>query len=647
MCGLAGYFTPSGFQCKDGAALVKKMTSTLSHRGPDDSGEWVDGIAGVALGHRRLSILDLSSAGHQPMTSASGRYILAFNGEIYNHLDLRKCIEQRKKISWRGFSDTETLLAGFEKWGFENAIKKTIGTFGLALWDRKKRILILARDRMGEKPLYYGWQNGTFIFGSELKALRKHSLFNDEINREIVVSYLQTGSISAPNSIYKDIYKVMPGSYIEISTNSNMKSIPDPIYYWSLADVARSGVNHTFNNHDELTDELESLVNKSVSLQTISDVPLGAYLSGGIDSSLIVALLQSNSMNKVKTFTIGYEEKKYDESKYAQLVADHLGTDHTTMFLTKKDIISTITNTHGVYDEPLSDSSASLEVSTLAKNDVKVALSGDGGDELFAGYDHYFKIENINRIIGNFPNKMRPLLSMFGSALSSKFITKASEPFMKMLNINSSIPLGLKIHKLASIFNIKNHNQLYTIIKTSGMIEESLINESYRGLNSNNNNQSIDNFENIINSMLFLDQREYLPSDILVKSDRNSMSVSLENRAPLLDHRVVEMAWKIPIKLKNHNGLSKWPLRKILYKHVPKKIIDRPKMGFGIPAEVWLRGPLKNWASDLLSAESLRQDNFFDIENVQYILNQHMSGKYNWQVLIWRLCAFQEWLRCR
>ena len=646
MCGLTGYFCPSGFQSKDGISLVRKMATTLTHRGPDDSGEWVDSDVGIALSHRRLSILDLSSAGHQPMASVSDRYILVFNGEIYNHLDIRKDLESITKVSWRGHSDTETLLAGFECWGFEETIKKTVGTFGIALWDRQNRSLILARDRMGEKPLYYGWQKGIFLFGSELNALRKHTSFNDEINRDIITSYLKTGSIAAPNSIYKGIYKVMPGSYIEITERSDINAMPEPIYYWSLDEVARSGAKSPLiGNDDELIDELEGLISKSVSLQTISDVPLGAYLSGGIDSSLIVALLQSNTMNKIKTFTIGFEEKKYDESIYAQSVADHLGTDHTTLYLTKQEIIRSITNTQGVYDEPLSDSSASLQVASLAKRDVKVALSGDGGDELFAGYSHYSKISKISRMINNFPNSTRPILSKIGSSLPSKLITSASEPLMRVFNMPTATPLGLKIHKLAKIFNIRNHNDLYNLVKTSGMIEESLVNKEYREIKTSN--CSIDNFDNIIDTMLFLDQTEYLPSDILVKSDRNSMSVGLENRAPLLDHRVVEMAWRFPLDVKIHNGTPKWPLRKILYKYVPERLIDRPKMGFGIPAEEWLRGPLKKWASDLLSAESLRQDNFFDVDSVQYILNQHMSGKYNWQVVLWRLCAFQEWLKNR
>jgi asparagine synthase (glutamine-hydrolysing) len=646
MCGLSGFYCPSGFQTEDGTELARNMANAIAHRGPDDSGEWVDGDVGIALSHRRLSILDLSDAGHQPMISTSRRYTLVFNGEIYNHLEIRKDIVASSSVHWKGHSDTETLLVSFDLVGFKKTLEKIVGAFSIALWDQETKTLFLARDRMGEKPLYYGWQNGTFLFGSELSALRKHPAFEDVINCDAIPSYLKTGAISAPNSIYKGIYKVMPSTYIEITAGSDKQIIPEAVYYWSLDEIARNGIKSPLvGDDDELINGLEGLINKAVSLQTISDMPLGAYLSGGIDSSLIVALLQSNSMEKVKTFTIGFEEKKYDESMYAQSVADHLGTDHTTMYLTKKEMIQGITDINSVYDEPLSDSSASLQVATLAKKDVKVALSGDGGDELFAGYSHYSSISKISRRIDSSPNAVRPILSKIGSSLPSKLITSTSEPLMKLFNMSTATPIGLKIRKLAKVFNIRNHNALYNVVKTSGMIEDSLVNKE--NINIQTNYCNIDNFDNIINTMVFLDQKEYLPSDILVKSDRNSMSVGLENRAPLLDHRVVEMAWKFPLDVKIRNGVPKWPLRQILHKYVPSQLVERPKMGFGIPAEEWLRGPLKPWACDLLSPESLKKDNFFDVDNVQYILNQHMSGKYNWQVVLWRLCAFQEWLRYR
>jgi asparagine synthase (glutamine-hydrolysing) len=646
MCGITGFFNPSGLDLSEAKINITKMRKALLHRGPDDSGDWIEKADGIALGHQRLSILDVSSAGHQPMASKSCRYVMVFNGEIYNHLEIREEIDSSSSINWNGHSDTETLLVCFDLFGFKNTLKKIVGTFAIALWDQEKKVLSLARDRMGEKPLYYGWQNKVFLFGSELTALTKHSAFENCIDRKVIPSYLKTGAISAPFSIYKGIYKVVPSTYIEITAHSDQNTILKATYYWSLEKIARYGAESPLTgDDDELIDGLEDLISNSVSLQTISDVPLGAYLSGGIDSSLIVALLQSNSMKKIKTFTIGFEEKKYDESKYAQSVADHLGTDHTTLFLSQKEIIRDITDIQRIYDEPLSDSSASLQVATLAKKDVKVALSGDGGDELFAGYSHYSKINQISKKINSFPAATRPVISKIGSSLPSKFITKVSEPLMAFIKISTATPLGLKISKLAKIFNIRDHDVLYNLIKTSGMIEESLISKEYREFELDN--YSVKNFDNIIDTMLFLDQKVYLPSDILVKSDRNSMSVGLENRAPLLDHRIVEMAWKFPLDVKIHNGVAKWPLREILNKYVPAQLIDRPKMGFGIPAEEWLRGPLKPWASDLLSPESLNQDRFFDVDNVQYILNQHMSGKYNWQVVLWRLCAFQEWLKCR
>jgi asparagine synthase (glutamine-hydrolysing) len=646
MCGIAGFFNPSGIDRIEAKSNIVNMRNALHHRGPDDSGEWIDSKSGIALGHQRLSILDISSAGHQPMKSKTNRYVMVFNGEIYNHLEIRKDINSITSINWSGHSDTETLLVSFDLFGFRKTLEKIVGAFSIALWDKERKVLSLARDRMGEKPLYYGWQNGVFLFGSELTALRKHNAFEDVINRKIIPSYLKSGAIAAPDSIYEGIYKVMPSTYIEITAYSDKKIMPEATFYWSLDEVARNGVKSPLTgNADELIEGLEELINKSVSLQTISDVPLGAYLSGGIDSSLIVALLQSNSMEKVKTFTIGFEEKKYDESIYAQSVSDYLGTDHTTIYLTKPEIIRDITETQGIYDEPLSDSSASLRVATLAKKDVKVALSGDGGDELFAGYSHYSKINKISEIIDAFPDITRPVISKIGTSLPPKLITVASEPFMKLFKISTATPLGLKIHKLAKIFNIRDHNVLYNYVKTSGMIEDSLVNKEHEEINTNN--YSINNFDNIVNTMLLCDQKDLLPSDILVKSDRNSMSVGIENRAPLLDYRIVEMAWKFPLDMKIRNGIAKWPLRQILHKYIPEQLIDRPKMGFGIPAEEWLRGPLKPWAMELLSPNSLSKDNFFDIGNVQYILNQHMEGKYNWQVVLWRLCAFQEWLKYR
>jgi asparagine synthase (glutamine-hydrolysing) len=646
MCGITGFYNPTGFATDEQNAHIVRMREALRHRGPDDGGEWINMEAGIALGHQRLSIQDLSPAGHQPMMSHSSRYTMVFNGEIYNHLEMRKDIDSSHNVTWKGHSDTETLLVSFDLIGLRKTLENSVGAFAIALWDQETKVLSLARDRMGEKPLYYGWQNGVFLFGSELRSMRKHPAFEDVINRDIIIHYLQNGSIVAPHSIYESVYKVLPSAYIEIKTCSDDRTMPEPVYYWSLDNIARTGDRSPLSgSNDELVDGLEEVINEAVSLQTISDVPLGAYLSGGVDSSLIVGLLQSNSMQKIKTFTIGFEEKKYDESTYAQSVADHLGTDHSTLILTKQEIIRSITNTQGIYDEPLSDSSASLQVATLARESVKVALSGDGGDELFSGYGHYSKISSLSKKIDNLPSSSRVICSKIASFLPSKLISSAGQPLMQLFKMPTATPLGLKIDKLAKILNVKNHNQLYNIVQTSGMIEESLVNKEH--ITTKTNHSFIKNFDTMNNSMLFLDQLEYLPSDILVKSDRNSMAVGLENRAPLLDHRVVEMSWKIPLDVKIYNGTTKWPLRQVLYKYVPKELIERPKMGFGIPAEEWLRGPLKSWAEDLLSPESLKKDGFFDVSNVQFVLNQHMSGKHNWQVILWRLCAFQEWLKNR
>ena len=643
MCGISGFFSPNGFKPEEGARIAEKMSKTIAHRGPDDSGVWVDGNAGIALSHRRLSILELSAAGHQPMISASGRYVLIFNGEIYNYRDIRKDIEVSGVVSWRGHSDTETLLAGFELWGFESTIKKTVGTFGIALWDRKNRELLLTRDRMGEKPLYYGWQGDSFLFGSELKALRAHKLFVDEIEHSVLESYLKYGYISAPLSIYKDIFKLLPGSYIRISSKEEIGISPQPTAYWSLEKVASAGLNQPFVGSDsEAIDLLEETLIQSVSLQRNSDVPLGAFLSGGIDSSLVVALLQSMSSKKIKTYTIGFEEKKYNEAEHAETIANYIGTDHTTLYLSEQDIIKSIPEINHLYDEPFSDSSASLLVSRLAKSEVTVALSGDGGDEAFCGYSAYQSFNNIWTKFDKIPMHLRMLLSKFILMTPSSVITKSLTPLLASLNKSTSIPVGIRVQQLARAMVAKGHNEFFYLMKSNGGIEKSLINNRYQQQGKDITGESVE-FSDIVNSMLYYDAKDYLSGDILVKADRASMSVGLENRAPLLDHRIIELAWKLPIDMKNRSGVSKWPLRQVLYRHIPQKLVDRPKMGFNLPASEWIRGPLKDWFEGSLNSDVLKREGFFDVENVQNILSQHMSGKHNWQAILWRLAAFQSW----
>lgn len=643
MCGISGFYSPRRFQSEEGIQLARKMANAITHRGPDDSGEWVDGDAGIALSHRRLSILELSDAGHQPMISASGRYAMVFNGEIYNHLDIRKDIAASEQVSWRGHSDTETLLAGFDCWGFETTIKKTVGTFGIALWDRKTRELTLTRDRMGEKPLYYGWQGDSFLFGSELKALRAHESFSNEIEHSVLESYLKYGYISSPLSIYRGIFKLLPGTYIRISAKDQIGSIPQPIQYWSLEEVASTGINQPFVGSDkEAIDLLEETLIQSVSLQRNSDVPLGAFLSGGIDSSLVVALLQSMSSSKIKTYTIGFEEEKYNEATHAEAISNYIGTDHTTLYLSEQDIVKSIPEINAIYDEPFSDSSASLLVSKIARNDVTVALSGDGGDETFCGYSAYPSLNNVWKNLDKIPLPFRMMLSKLILMMPSPVITKFLSPLLSLLNKSTSIPAGIRTQQLAKAMMTKGHSEFFYLMKSNGGIEKSLINSGYREQSKNTNNEEIE-FNDFMNSILYFDSKDYLSGDILVKADRASMSVGLENRAPLLDHRIIELAWKFPIDMKFRSGILKWPLRQVLYRYIPQNLVDRPKMGFNLPASEWIRGPLKDYVEDSLNSDVLQREGFFDVENVQEILKQHMNGKHNWQATLWRLVAFQSW----
>jgi len=643
MCGISGFLSYSGFNAEEGIQIAKKMANALTHRGPDSSGEWVDSDAGIALSHRRLSILDLSDAGNQPMISISGRYALVFNGEIYNHLDIRKEIELFTKVLWRGHSDTETLLAGFEYWGFEKTIKKTVGTFGLALWDKKNRNLTLARDRVGEKPLYYGWQGNSFLFGSELKALSVHKSFTNEIEHSVLESYLKYGYISAPLSIYKGIFKLLPGSSICISTQQKISTYPEPVAYWSLEKVVNTGLKNPYTGDDtEAINLLEEMLIRSVKLQSNSDVPLGAFLSGGIDSSLVVALLQSVSPKKIKTYTIGFEEKKYNEATYAEAIAKHIGTDHTTLYLSEKDIISSIPEINSIYDEPFCDSSASLMVSRLARNDVTVALSGDGGDETFCGYSAYPSFNNIWNKVNNIPMPIRMAISKFILTMPASIISASLSPILKLLDKSTSIPSGIRVQQLANAMLSKRHSDFFYLMKTNGGIENSLLNKKYRQENKNNN-EDLFELNDFMSSILYYDTKDYLSGDILVKADRMSMSVGLENRAPLLDHRIIEFAWRLPLDMKFRSGVAKWPLRQVLSRYVPQKLVDRPKMGFNLPTSEWIRGPLQDYVEDSLSADKIYKEGFFDVDNVQQMLKQHMSGKYNWQSPLMRLAAFQSW----
>lgn len=645
MCGLAGIW---GRPDSVSEALVTAMCDAIRHRGPDDRGVWVDTNAGLALGHRRLSILDLSPAGRQPMVSTSGRYVIAFNGEIYNHLALR---DELRGVAWRGHSDTESLLAAFEAWGVEATLKRTVGMFAIALYDKSERSLFLARDRMGEKPLYYGWQGDAFLFGSELKAFKPHPSFRGEVDRDALTLLLRHSYIPAPHTIYRGIRKLPPGTMIRISIESGSVATgiyPEPKAYWSLRGAVDDAVLMPFSGGErEAIGAMELQLKEAIGLQMIADVPLGAFLSGGIDSSTVVALMQAQSSRRVRTFTVGFQEEGYDEASYAREVARHLGTEHTELYVTSEEARAVIQKLPTLYDEPFSDSSQipTFLISQMARQHVKVALSGDGGDELFGGYNRYFLMSKIWRYVRRLPPALRHTIVLAIQALPPHAWNRIYDGIALGLPRHlRSVQLGDKAHKLAEILECKSPEAIYYGLISHWKQPEDVViggREPKTVLTQNRLSVGISDIEQY---MMYLDAVSYLSDDVLVKVDRAAMGTSLETRVPFLDHRVVETAWRLPQSMKIRNGQGKWILRKILDKYVPKALIDRPKMGFGVPIDSWLRGPLREWAESLLSESRLRSEGFFNPAPIRQKWAEHLSGQRNWQYYLWDVLMFQAWL---
>ena len=648
MCGICGFYSKSPNKYKD---IINRMTFALEHRGPDDNGIWQDQNTGVFLGHQRLSIIDLSKAGHQPMQSHSGRYVLSFNGEIYNHLELRGELKKNDPlIKWKSNSDTETLLEAIEFWGIEKAIKKFDGMFAFCLWDKKNHCLTLVRDRLGEKPLYYGWhgmgENKVFLFGSELKALKKHPDFSNEIDKDAIALQFRYNYIPDPYSIYKNIYKLLPGHYLQL-TEKNLKKndLPDSITYWSLVQTAMSGVSNSFNKSEvEIQNELESQLKLTVKKQMISDTPLGAFLSGGTDSSLVVSLMQSQSNSPIKTFTIGFDDTDFNEAQYAKKIANHIGTDHTEMYISPKEAMNVIPKLTKMYDEPFSDSSQipAFLISQLAKQQVKVALTGDGGDELFCGYNRYNFGEKLWNSSRATPAGLRKIFSIGIQLVSQKNWDK----ILKYLPIiNQYNNLGDKLHKGARALDAKTIFDFYLLLCSHWhKSNEVVLNSEETSIISNKLRQQIETL-NKQQQMMVFDFLTYLPGDILVKVDRASMASSIETRAPFLDHKLIEYAWKIPHRLKNKNGQGKWILKEILKQYVPKNLTERPKMGFGVPIGTWLRGSLKDWAENLLDEKKMQEEGFLNSKLIKKKWKEHISGKKNWQHDLWDILMFQAWIR--
>ncbi len=638
MCGIVGFW--GGGRCE--LAIGEKMAAAISTRGPDDAGVWLGEPSGLVLAHRRLSILDLSPAGHQPMLSPCGRYTIVFNGEIYNHMDLRKDLEgDGGSLDWRGHSDTETLLAALRHWGVRGALERLNGMFAFALWDADERTLFLARDRMGEKPLYYGRNGEVFLFGSELKALVAHPEWRGEVDRDALALYMRHNYLPAPWSIYKGIAKLPPAHFVAIRENG--RAISEPSCYWDLGKVAERGMANQEGDPEVLIDELDGLLRDSIGRRMAADVPLGAFLSGGYDSTTVAALMQAQSDRPIRTFTIGFHEDGYNEAVHARAVAKHLGTEHTELYVTPEEAMAVIPKLPTIYDEPFSDSSQipTFLVSQLARRHVTVTLSGDGGDELFYGYGRYFKAEQIWRKLSRIPMPLRKIAGSLMSHAPGHALEAMMQILPKKYRINH---FADRLPKLAEILAHSSGEAFYRELVSHSKQPELLVVGATEPGTLLSRPDRLPDITNLSERMMYLDMMTYLPDDILTKVDRASMAVSLEARVPILDHRLVEFAWRVPTKYKYRDGEGKWLLRQVLYRYVPRELMERPKMGFGVPIEQWLRGPLREWAEELLNEKRLRDEDFFDPKPIRKMWDEHVSGKRRWHYYIWDVLMFQAWL---
>lgn len=669
MCGVAGFLQFSGQSHAELSAGLSRMTERLLHRGPDDGGAWIDESTGIALGHRRLSILDLSPQGHQPMASASGRYVIAFNGEIYNHRDLRQELETVPALAaagsqqgsgrgasalahegaraWRGHSDTEVMLAAFEHWGLTEALSRFNGMFAFALWDRRERVLHLARDRFGEKPLYYGWMGDAFLFGSELKALKAHPDWRGEIDRAALALYMRHNCIPAPYSIYQGVRKLPPAHMLSLPLDRGRGESPRAHCYWSAREQAEAGTRQPFSGGEgQAVAALDRLLRDAVALRMEADVPLGALLSGGIDSSTVVALMQAQSKRPVKTFSIGFHEAAYNEAEQAKAVARHLGTEHTELYVTAEEARAVIPRLPQIYDEPFADSSQipTFLVSQMTRRHVTVALSGDAGDELFGGYNRHFWAQSIWRKLGWMPGPIRGALALGLTGVSPQGWDRLWSFLGPALprRLRARLP-GDKLHKLAAVLASASAEAMYRGL-VSHWDPASVVLGAAEPPTLLTDRARWADLPDFAQSMMFLDLASYLPDDILAKVDRASMAVSLEARVPFLDHRVAEFAWRLPLDMKIRRGQGKWILRQVLYNYVPQALMERPKMGFAVPLDAWLRGPLRDWAESLLDESRLRQEGYFDPVPIRRKWSEHLCGQRNWQNHLWDVLMFQAWL---
>ncbi|MBN9412883.1 MAG: asparagine synthase (glutamine-hydrolyzing) [Candidatus Paracaedimonas acanthamoebae] len=633
MCGIAGFLDFSRATSSD---LMKKqisqMTASLSHRGPDDEGIWNEVEQGIALGMRRLAVQDLSPAGHQPMISKDGRYVIVYNGEIYNAPELRQLLE-KEGFNFRGHSDTEVILEACARWGIVDTVSRLNGMFAFGLWDQKEKKLILVRDRLGIKPLYYGKIGKTLLFGSELKALLSYDKFERKLNPEALNNYFKYNFIPAPQTIYNDIYKLLPGTLIIFNEHGK----DERKVFWDPSKIVQEGLNlreSKIYDDKSTIDELERLLKDSIKRQMIADVPLGAFLSGGVDSSTVVSILQSLSSSPIKTYSIGFEEEGFNEAENARIIAQYLKTDHHELILTPQDATSVISQLPKYFDEPFADASQipTYLVSNLARKSVKVVLSGDGGDELFAGYNRHRIAARMQKIYSFLPLVFRNIIG--------NSIKLGNEDFWDRMIPSSLLPqAGDKLYKFANILKSKDAKELYEILLSQRKTSTNFL----RNQHNTNIFQSENQFSNFMDSIQYWDLIKYLPDDILAKVDRASMAVSLEARVPLLDHRIVDLAWKLPLNMKIRDGSTKWILRQILYRYVPKGLVERPKMGFGIPLGKWLKGPLRDWGEEFISENRLENSAFFEVKQVRQMWQKHLQGQGNYQHQLWSILMFEAW----